>query len=208
MSEKVTVKLNPQRKAVKIVGAGIDFGVEQQPHEDVIRKEKEAAYEKGFNDGQVLLQKELEENFTQKLLEKFKQLHEMFSDFDEHILEYERSFEMIVVALSLEIAEKVVKRELKNKSTIEENLRESLKKVLGANDVFVRMNPEDFQEMNHERSDFLKDSSYSKIRFEADDSIGKGGCFVETEIGNVDSRISTQITEIKKQLEASFEEEL
>ena len=38
-------------------------------------------------------------------------------------------------------------------------------------------------------------------------SIEKGGCFVETELGNIDARISSQLNEIIKQLELNFVKE-
>ncbi|MBZ0199159.1 MAG: hypothetical protein K8H86_04775 [Ignavibacteriaceae bacterium] len=43
------------------------------------------------------------------------------------------------------------------------------------------------------------------MKFEPDDTLDMGGCFIETEIGNVDARLSTQINEIKKQLELTLD---
>jgi flagellar biosynthesis/type III secretory pathway protein FliH len=39
------------------------------------------------------------------------------------------------------------------------------------------------------------------IKFEIDDNIEIGGCLIETEIGNLDARISSQLNEISKALE-------
>jgi flagellar biosynthesis/type III secretory pathway protein FliH len=49
----------------------------------------------------------------------------------------------------------------------------------------------------------MKDS-FSKIKFEKDDRIELGGCFVESEIGNADGRISSQLNELKRKLESGF----
>ena len=46
------------------------------------------------------------------------------------------------------------------------------------------------------------DDSFARIKFEPDERIDKGGCFVETEIGNVDARISTQLNELKRQFDS------
>ncbi|MEJ2615740.1 MAG: FliH/SctL family protein, partial [Ignavibacteriaceae bacterium] len=47
------------------------------------------------------------------------------------------------------------------------------------------------------------DESFSKIKFEQDDRIEQGGCVVETEIGNVDGRISSQFNELKKYFDSN-----
>ena len=46
--------------------------------------------------------------------------------------------------------------------------------------------------------------SFSKIKFESDERIETGGCFIETEIGNVDGRIVPQLKELKKQFEETY----
>jgi flagellar assembly protein FliH len=43
----------------------------------------------------------------------------------------------------------------------------------------------------------MENNSYSNLKFESDDRIDVGGCFVESEIGNVDARISSQLNELK-----------
>lgn len=208
MSNKVTVKLASDKKNVKLRSRASNSLIEQETDEQILRKQLNDYYDKGFNEGQQIIKKELEGVYTEKLLEKFNELHLMFADFDEKVLEYEKAFEEIVIELSVNVAEKIIKREVEKKSTIKENLKESLKKVLGANEVFVRLNPEDFNELHNDDADILKEGTYSKLKFEADDRIDKGGCFVETEIGNVDSRISTQLNEIAKHLKATYMDEI
>jgi flagellar biosynthesis/type III secretory pathway protein FliH len=50
----------------------------------------------------------------------------------------------------------------------------------------------------------MKDS-FSKIKFEQDDRIELGGCFIESEIGNADGRISSQLNELKRKLELGLD---
>ena len=76
-----------------------------------------------------------------------------------------------------------------------------MKKVLGANNVIIKLNEKDLANLNNESKNLLNDGSFSKIKFETDDSIEPGGCLIETDIGNVDGRIGAQLKELKKQLE-------
>lgn len=208
MSSQIKIKVGSSQCGIKVKGKLDDEASQRESLEEMYKKQIDESYTKGVNEGQHQIRTKLENTYTNKLLDKFNQLHEMFSDFDERILEYERAFEKVVIAVSLDIAEKVIKRELEMKSTIQGNLKESLRKVMGANTVLVRLNPDDYHELSEEGSDFLNDGAYSRMKFESDDRINKGGCFVETEIGNVDSRVSTQLNEIKKQLEATYSEEV
>ena len=76
---------------------------------------------------------------------------------------------------------------------------ESLRKILGANNVIVKLHPEDYRQIisGNNRDNFF-DESFSKMKFESDDRIEKGGCIVETEIGNVDGRVSSRLNELKR----------
>lgn len=208
MSSQIKIKVSSSNSGIRVKGKLDDEASQRESLEEMYKKQIVESYTKGLNEGRQQIRTELENTYTNKLLEKFNQLHGMFSDFDERILEYENAFEKIVITVSLDIAEKVIKRELEMKSTIQGNMKESLRKVLGANNVLVRLNPDDYLELTEDGSDFLNDGAYSRMKFESDDRINKGGCFVETEIGNVDSRVSTQLNEIKKQLEATYSEEV
>jgi len=73
-----------------------------------------------------------------------------------------------------------------------------MKKILGANNVIIKLNEKDLNNLNSESRSLLNDATYSKIKFEADDTIETGGCLIETDIGNVDARIGTQLKELKK----------
>jgi len=70
--------------------------------------------------------------------------------------------------------------------------------------VIIKINPADFSVLHSEDQGIFLEESFSKIKFEQDEKIEPGGCIVETDIGNVDSRIATQIFEVRKHLEAHF----
>ena len=42
--------------------------------------------------------------------------------------------------------------------------------------------------------------------FQSDPSIEGGGCYIETELGNIDATLSTQVSELKKRFEESLQE--
>ena len=87
---------------------------------------------------------------------------------------------------------------------IEKTLEKSLKKIIGANDIMIKLSPEDYERIEKTGKEYFASSGISKIRFELSNNIKSGGCLIESEIGNIDARIETQIGEIIKDLENYF----
>lgn len=175
--------------------------------ENKLRKELENQYQNGFNEGFEAAQTQLEQQFNEQIMSKSEEFYQILSGIEERLQSYEKSFESIVIAVSSKIAQKILNKEIENKSIIENTLRNAIGKVLGAGGIILRLNPADYELLN--QGDFIVtlNNSFSKLKFEMDDSIEKGGGIIETEIGSVDARVSTQLEEIIKQLENSLNDE-
>jgi flagellar assembly protein FliH len=171
---------------------------------EILLQQLEEKYKSGFNDGHSKAKSELEEDFNLKLAEKYEELNNVITLFNENIKAYDKDFEKVIVRLALAISEKIIKREIDEKSGAIEALRDSLRKIVGANSVVVKLNPADYQNVVTENKKLIADDAFSKINFEIDERIEKGGCLIESDIGNVDARISTQLNELKKLFEANF----
>ncbi|MCU7491411.1 MAG: FliH/SctL family protein [Bacteroidota bacterium] len=172
--------------------------------EDYIQLQLQNYYDKGFQEAQKLTATELEKEYTQRLIEKTEEFNRILAAIESNLSEYEQSFDSIVTEVAVIIAEKIVRHEISKESVISSTLRESVKKILGANEVIIKINPRDFASLHSDQEGVLLEESFSKIKFEQDDKIEAGGCIVETDIGSVDSRIATQISEIKKHLDNHF----
>jgi flagellar assembly protein FliH len=191
---------------VKIKGEGEeDEAVNREPsQEEYFQKQLQNYFEKGRAEGYNKARQELEQAFNDELINRAAEFEKILQTLENNLKGYEEVFDKIVINVAMLIAEKLVKSEIDKKTIISENLRESIRKVLGANEIKIKLNPKDHEIVNSEGNNLLLDESYSKIKFELDKNIEPGGCYVATEIGNVDSRISTQLNEIKRQLETSF----
>ncbi len=175
--------------------------------ENKFRKELENQYQNGFNEGFEAAQSQLEQQFNEQIMSKSEEFYQILSGIEERLQSYEKSFESIVIAVSSKIAQKILNREIENKSIVENTLRNAIGKVLGAGGIILRLNPADYELLN--QGDFIVtlNNSFSKLKFEMDESIEKGGGMIETEIGSVDARVSTQLEEIIKQLENSLNDD-
>ena len=198
------IKISVKSKKVKaVIGQLAEEIVEKdEKHEekDIINEQLEEKYKKGFQEGYEKAKEELEKTYTDKLVEQSKEFYVILSSFEEKLKAYENELTKIIINTSVKIAEKILEKELEEKSIIDNILKNSLSKILGANEMMIKLNPKDYDLL--EKNDLIKklDTGLAKIKIKKDENIKIGGCVVESEIGNVDSRISTMLEEIERQL--------
>ncbi len=196
---KLNVKKNKLNVTVKNSLEGISY--EEEKKEDYFQSQLEQHYEKGYSDGHKEAFEKLEKEYSDKLVNQREYFQQMLSELNAKLTEYESSFEKIVITLAIDLSEKIVKREIQRETVIPEVLKDSLKRVLGTNNVHVRLNPTDYEKILSDGEELASELDISKIKFEPDDTIEIGGCLVETEIGKVDARITSQLSEMRKQME-------
>jgi len=66
----------------------------------------------------------------------------------------------------------------------------------------IRLNPADYESIVNDGKTYQLKDTFSKIKFEQDERIEIGGCLVESEIGNADGRISSQLNELRRKLDS------
>jgi len=162
----------------------------------VIAQLEKNAWEQGFREGQKSVS-ETGEKSASSMLEQFSKSLEELRSLRRGVLS---TSEREVIRLALEVARKIVKREI----TIDEEIiltlvRVALKRVSDQTLFTVRLNPKDCSIVKRHQSmgnaaDILNDG----IRLAEDPLISRGGCVIETESGLVDARVEEQFREIEK----------
>ncbi len=189
---------NSSRFRVSIKNEFEEFSKEIVPEEDLAKKKIEEKYAEGFEKGYETAKNELEKLYSEELSKHLNEFASMIKAVDEKIVSYESEFEDLVLNVSFEVASKIARKEIAKDSGIAVTLKESLKKILGANKVIIKLHPEDYELISSQSRANFFDESFSKMKFESDERIEKGGCIIETEIGNVDGRISSQFNELRR----------
>lgn len=117
--------------------------------------------------------------------------------------EFYNQAESEVIKLVMTIAEKVIGRIAnENIELIRSVVHQALEGAIGDR-ITVKMNPEDYANLvaaDHEFKDVIDRTRRLMLR--EDESISKGGCVVETEVGTIDAQIETQLDAIRKALTA------
>jgi flagellar assembly protein FliH len=107
-----------------------------------------------------------------------------------------------MLRLVMAIAEQVIQTTVAEKETvILQILRTALQAAVKSDEFHVKVNPEDLSTVTANQPLFLASvSGLKNILFEADPAIARGGCLVESALGEVDATIETQLEEIRRHL--------
>lgn len=149
------------------------------------------AYIRGFNKGE----KAGFESATEKIESLRRMLDEAVEALRRARNRIQRDTEKEILELVLAVAGRIVGHEVQNnRETIVTVVREALQKVENQDTAVIKMNPADIDFIDRLRLPF---SSFSRnpdsLRIEADDSVGIGGCLVETDGGDIDARIESRL---------------
>ncbi|MBZ0198621.1 MAG: hypothetical protein K8H86_02050, partial [Ignavibacteriaceae bacterium] len=124
MSDIIRLGVKPGRMNIKFKD---DFEEETQVvvrEEDLMNEKLEEQYELGFLKGREEAVSQLSEEYSNKLQIKYTEVERIINELGETISNYDKLFENLVVKLSIAIGEKIVRREVKTTSHINEILLE------------------------------------------------------------------------------------
>jgi flagellar assembly protein FliH len=159
------------------------------------RKEAEeegrsAGREEGFGEGKAEVERLIQR--TQTILQRAQ-------DKRAEILE---ETEQEIVNLVLLIARKVIKVISETqKNVIISNVVQALRKVKGRGNITIRVNIADLKLATEHIKDFINlVEGVKSIQVAEDSSIDEGGCIIETDFGEIDARIASQLAELETKI--------
>lgn len=162
---------------------------------DRIRRE---AYEEGFKAGH-------EEGYAggkpevERLID---QLHHIIDKTLEKRNEIIEQSETQLINLVLLIAKKVVKVISENqKNVVINNVIQALRKLKSRGEVLIKVNLDDVELTTEHVKDFMRMvDNVQSVTVVEDSTVDKGGCVIETDFGEIDARISSQLQEIEEKI--------
>jgi len=107
-----------------------------------------------------------------------------------------------MLRLVMAIAEQVILCEVSaNPSIIISTLQKALQSAISSSEYHVKLHPDDLAIAMLKKPLFMSSiSGLKNITLEADQNLTRGGCLVESELGQVDATIESQLEELRQQL--------
>ncbi len=171
--------------------------IEREIQLKVDKIEKEA-YERGYKEGHERGYQEGREE-VKRLVDR---LHTIISKAIEKRNEIIEESETQIINLVLLIAKKVIKVISENqKNVVINNVVQALRKLKSRGDVIIRVNFADLELTSEHIKDFMSMvENVKSISVLEDSSVDRGGCIIETDFGQIDARISSQLHEIEEKI--------
>lgn len=197
--EAQSLKRKAQDEAEKIIA---EAGVKAKEIEEASRmafeaerKEAEergraAGRETGFTEGKAEVERLVQR--TQTVLERAQDKRaEILAETEQEIID-----------LVLLISRKVIKVISENqRNVIISNVVQALRKVKGRGNIVIRVNMADVKLTSEHTKDFIQLLEGAKsIQVVEDSTVDAGGCIIETDFGEIDARISSQLAELENKI--------
>ncbi|HSO20413.1 MAG TPA: FliH/SctL family protein [Desulfosarcina sp.] len=105
-----------------------------------------------------------------------------------------RCMETETVRLALAIAKKIIGHESRTGEMVAQVVKSAMRKVADPRNLVLKLNPDDIDTIDARRREWLAgEDAGTVVRLEADEAIQRGGCIIETQLGDVDARIDSQL---------------
>jgi flagellar assembly protein FliH len=107
-----------------------------------------------------------------------------------------------MLRLVMVISKQIIQHEVASREElIVSIITEALHAAIKADECHIKINPDDLNVVNDKKPLFLTSiSGLKNITFEADPSLARGGCLVESELGEVDATLETKLEKIFQEL--------
>ena len=196
-AESMQEELAERRKAVEeeIARAREDGIAAANEEADRIRQ---ATRDAGYKDGK---EAGYQDGYAEagRLIQRLHVIIDRTLDKRKEILD---SLEGQVVELAILVVRRVVKVLSENqKNVVINNIIQALQRLKSRSDIVVRVNLSDLEFATEHKSMFIREiEGDTKLTLAEDSSVEPGGCVIETDFGEIDARISSQLNEIESRI--------
>ncbi len=156
------------------------------------------AYERGMLDGERKLSEQLVNQRSEILDLKNGVLNSLTQTLPNVINECQDS----LVALALQVAEKLVAGLPISVEMVEASIREALAQMEEATSYTVQINPADLQLLDQYASPLRQSAQADGIELQASPDISRGGCVVQSRFGVVDAQRATKMALLQKSMQS------
>lgn len=197
--EAARIKREAEEEAARVLEEAL-----KEAQERVEESQKQAKFledesrNKGYESGR-------EEGFQsgkQEVERLTEVLHSIVNKAIEKRAEILQESETQLINLVLQISRKVIKVISENqKNVVINNVVQALRKLRSRGDVIIRVNLLDVELTSEHIKEFVRMvENVRSITVLEDSSVDRGGCIIETDFGEIDARIASQLHEIEEKI--------
>ncbi|MDR0448819.1 MAG: flagellar assembly protein FliH [Treponema sp.] len=197
--EAQTIKRQSEDEAEKIISEAKEKAQQMEiDSRDAFETKLKEAEEKGFHAGRETGFGEGKDEVN-RLIERTQVILERAQDKRAEILS---ETEQQIIDLVLLISRKVIKVISESqRDVVVSNVIQALKKVKGRGNIRIKVNTADLNLSTEHVKDFIAQvEGVKSLQIEEDTTVDPGGCIIETDFGEIDARISSQLAELEQKI--------
>jgi flagellar assembly protein FliH len=184
----------------------LNKGTKEEDIQARIRASESEGYKKGYEEG---YERGLV-NGEKEIAAVTKRLEGIIRELEDY--EKKKANELLsqIIDLSLEIAKKVIHKEVELDKNIVMYVAQDAIKKLEENEenIIIKVNPLDYEVMIANINLLKEQSGVKNIAIEPLSAISPGSCYIETKTGEIDARIEEQIKEVKDVISTATDREV
>lgn len=174
---------------------------------------RQAAFSKGYSDGREQGMAEGRELGAQEFASAIELVKRIHNEMQRLQSSLEKENHKAAVRLAIEIAKKIVKKEvLTDEDTVIRVIADALGTLVdmkAPETVLVRVNPQELALVEGSASTIKSMlAGVEGFSVEADPSVERGGCVIETNLGSLDARMETQLDAVERAILERMEDVL
>jgi len=166
----------------------------------MVSEEREReAYERGIEEGSRRTTALLQEQYSVRMEEEAQKVNALMDSIQRVLVHQSAATEQALFRFALGVAEQIIRREVsQDKDILLSIMKDGIRKIVGVERMKIRVNPADLEYV-HEKKQTIQSVSDSlrEIVFDGDPSVEPGSCAIESDIGNVDARIVSQLEQVR-----------
>jgi flagellar assembly protein FliH len=160
------------------------------------------AYERGLREGKRQSEEQLKQQCDDRVAAEQERVGALLESVGEQFSMLYRRSEEAVIKFAFGIAQRIIARETSlDKEIILNQIKEGVTRILGVEKIKIRVHPDDLATVRAHRDRIQANSdALREVVVESDEHLECGDCILESDLGNIDARISTQLKQIENLL--------
>jgi flagellar assembly protein FliH len=163
-------------------------------------KIKKEAFEKGYEEGKSKAATE-DKTYVSDVVKSFSNLTKELISYKENLI---KETEKQLLRLVVETANKIISAKIQeDDEVVLRVVKQALKDLVDRETLTIKVNPKDAEVMKKEKISLIQElDGIKKLTIMEDESIKRGGCYIQTTTSEVDARIEKQLDIIQKTFES------
>jgi flagellar assembly protein FliH len=162
----------------------------------------QAEFQRGVADGRKKAEESVKARVTEGIQAEHQRVEKLFGHAAEQWSGFFVSSEEAIVKFAFGVAERIVRKQITlDRAIVVEQIKEGIGRVLGVESVKIRVHPEDLPLVRQQKGSIQSSGDALRdIVVDVDETLEPGDCIIESDMGNIDARISTQLKQIENAL--------